>query len=196
VVRLTPSIITLNIERTLQRTLSIRPRFLGAPAEGYEIAGFSCSPREVLVAGPASRVREVASAFTEPVSVEGARTTLVERVNIGLEDPVLRIQGSPRVRVTARIREASEKRTFESLPVAIRGAPATVTPQRVTVVLTGPASIIARVSAEDVQAYVEIGEAQPEGAVPVAVAVASELPGVRVHQTDPVEVTVRPKRRR
>ena len=55
------------------------------------------------MAGPKSRVQEVESAFTEPVSVEAADTTVVENVNLGVDDPLLRIQGSPRVRVTARI---------------------------------------------------------------------------------------------
>ena len=64
------------------------------------------SPPEVRVAGPKSRVQEAEGAFTEPVSVEGASATVVENVNLGVDDPLLRIQGSPRVRVTARIAPA------------------------------------------------------------------------------------------
>jgi hypothetical protein len=48
-------------------------------------------------------VAEVEGAFTEPVSVEAADATVVENVNLGVDDPLLRIQGSPRVTVTARI---------------------------------------------------------------------------------------------
>ena len=48
-------------------------------------------------------IQEVEGAFTEPVSVEAADSNVTENVNLGVEDPLLRIQGSPRVRVTARI---------------------------------------------------------------------------------------------
>jgi hypothetical protein len=40
--------------------------------------------------------------------VEAAQSTVIENVNLGVEDPLLRIQGTPRVRVTARIGPAPE----------------------------------------------------------------------------------------
>jgi len=195
VVRLTPSVITLRLESTLQKTLPIHPRLVGTPAPGYEVASMTCSPRDVRVAGPKSRVREVEAAFTEPVSIEGASSTLVDRVNLGLEDPVLRIQASPRVRVTVEIREVHEKRTFESLSVSVRGTPVTVTPSRVAVILTGPASVMRRVSEELVRPFVELGpDVEPRAVLSVGVEIDPSLSGVTVHQIDPAEVTVLPGR--
>jgi YbbR domain-containing protein len=103
VVRINPSTLTLNLERTVQKMVPVRARLLGRPAPGYEVAEVTAAPPEVRVTGPKSRVQEAEGAFTEPVSVEGAASTVVETVNLGVEDPLLRIQGSPRVRVTARI---------------------------------------------------------------------------------------------
>ena len=103
VVRINPSTLTLNLERTVQKMVPVRPRLLGRPAAGHEVAEVTSAPPEVRVSGPKSRVAEVEGAFTEPVSVEAADTTVVENVNLGVDDPLLRIQGSPRVRVTARI---------------------------------------------------------------------------------------------
>lgn len=103
VVRINPSTLTLNLERTVQKLVPVRARLLGRPAPGHEVAEVTSSPSEVRVAGPKSRVQEVEGAFTEPVSVEAADTTVVENVNLGVDDPLLRIQGSPRVRVTARV---------------------------------------------------------------------------------------------
>jgi YbbR domain-containing protein len=106
VVRINPATLTLNLERTVQKTVPVRPRVLGRPAPGHEVAEVTSNPAEVSVTGPKSRVQEVEGAFTEPVSVESAEATVVENVNLGLDDPLLRIQGSPRVRVTARIAPA------------------------------------------------------------------------------------------
>jgi YbbR domain-containing protein len=108
VVRINPSTLTLNLERTVQKMVPVRARLLGRPAPGYEVAEVTASPPEVRVTGPKSRIQEVEGAFTEPVSVEAAQSTVAENVNLGVEDPLLRIQGSPRVRVTARIAPAPQ----------------------------------------------------------------------------------------
>ncbi|HEY7514957.1 MAG TPA: CdaR family protein, partial [Vicinamibacteria bacterium] len=71
VVKVVPSIVTLNFERTLQRSVPVRARLLGRPAAGYEVAEMTSDPAEVRIAGPKSRVQEIESAYTEPVSVEG-----------------------------------------------------------------------------------------------------------------------------
>ena len=106
VVKITPSLLTLNLERTERKTIPVRPRVTGRPAAGFEIAGVTSDPPEVRVAGPRSRVREIESAFTEPVSVEGASASTAEAVGVGLEDPLLRIEGGSRVRVSVSVTEA------------------------------------------------------------------------------------------
>src|SRR5262249_8879682 len=131
------------------------PRLLGRPAAGFEVAQTTSEPVEVRIAGPRSRVDEVESAFTEPISVEGARGPLTQEVNIGLEDPRLRVQGSPRVRVEVGVNEVRVQRTLEKVPVEVLGSPATVKPSEVSIVLAGPPSEVGLLSAKDVRAFVE-----------------------------------------
>jgi YbbR domain-containing protein len=116
VVRINPSTMTLNLERTVEKTVPVRPRLLGRPAPGHEVAEVTSAPAEVRVTGPKSRVQEAEGAFTEPVSVEAADSTVVEEVNLGVDDPLLRIQGTPRVRVTARIAPAAQATAIASPP--------------------------------------------------------------------------------
>jgi len=195
VVRIAPAILTLDLERTLQKVVPVRPRLVGRPAPGHEVIEVVSEPAEVRIAGPKSRVTDVESAFTEALSVEGALTTVVDDVNIGLEDPVLRIQGSPRVRATARVREAREKRAFASLAVSPRGGAASVRPAAVRVVVSGPASVVKRLAAGDVRAFVEVSGGA-EGSVPVAVEIAPGNTGVTVLEVDPPRVTLRLARRK
>lgn len=196
VVKINPSIITLNFERTLQKVVPIRPRLVGRPSSGYEVAEITADPGEVRMAGPKSRVQEVESAFTEPISVEGAEASVSDSVNIGLEDPLLRIQGSPRVRVMARIREVQEQRTLDGLEIEVRGGTAAVRPARVRVVLRGSAAALKRVGPGQVRPYVEVAGAEGARAVPVAVELAPGLFGVSVERAEPPEVTVRAARRK
>jgi len=190
VVKIAPSIVTLNFERTLQRTVPIRPRLLGRPAPGYEVAEVTSEPAEARLAGPKSRVQEIESAFTEPVSVEGAEANVIDTVTIGVEDPLLRILGSSRTKVTARIREMQDKRTFDDVEVAPRGGAAQVRPGSVRVVVEGPASLVHRLRKEDVHPFVNVaGDAAPRR-IKVAVDLAQE--GLNVLSTEPAEVLVRP----
>jgi diadenylate cyclase len=103
VVKITPSLLTLNLERTERKTVPVRPRITGRPAAGFEITAVTSEPADVRVVGPRSRLREIESAFTEPVSVEGASETTSENVAVGLEDPLLRLEGGSRVRVSVSV---------------------------------------------------------------------------------------------
>ena len=187
VVKVTPSILTLNFERTLEKDVPVRPRLQGRPAPGHEVAEITSEPARVRISGPRSRVQEVESAFTEPVSLDGASQTVVETVNIGLEDPVLRLTGGSRVKVTARIRE-------EHQPHGPRG-PAPRGPGR-----DGPAASRQRPGRAlrprvpppgpgrgEGQAL-RLGHARRPLKAPVAVELSSGLTGVTVVETVPAEV--------
>ncbi len=195
VVRITPSLLTLKLETTRRKTVPVRPRIVGRPAPGFELAEVSCVPPEVHVAGPGSHVQEIATALTEPVSVEAATDTVQQWVNVGLEDPLLRLEGDSRVRVTARVQEARETRLFEGLPVAARGRPARSEPARAAVVVAGPRSQVRALDGSALQLYVHVpdGETLP-AKLPLAVQIASGHPGVSVVETRPPQVTIRPVR--
>lgn len=192
VVKITPAILTLNFERTLEKVVPIRPRILGRPAPGFEVAEVASDPPEARIVGPKSRVQEVESAFTEPVSVEGASSSVVDDLNVGLEDPMLRVQGASRVQVTARIREVHEKRVFGPLPITVRGGPAQLRPSRARITLSGPASVLKEIVADDVRPYVSLAEVRAPRRLPVAVELASGHSGVAVESVEPAEVSVRP----
>lgn len=196
VVKITPSLLTLTFERTLQKVVPVRPRLLGRPAQGYEVAEVSSDPVEVRIAGPKSRVQEVESAYTEPVSVEGARITVVDEVSVGLEDPLLRLQGSPRVRVTARVRQEHERRELDGVEVEVRNGAGTVKPTGVRVVLSGPATALAAVRPSDVHAWVDAASLTGPGSAPVAVELSGRHGGVSVLEVDPAQVAFRPRQAR
>lgn len=194
VVRVNPATIALNFERTLQKTVPVRPRLTGRPAAGFEVAEVASQPAEARVSGPKTRVQEVESAFTEPVSVEGATAAVTEQVSIGLDDPLLRVQGSPRVTVTAQVREAATTRLFEGLPLAVRGGAGRVEPGSVDVTLAGPASILQKVDRSQLKAYADLAQARGRSTAPVAVELQGGLRGVTVKEWTPDHVSVRRRR--
>src|SRR5687768_6365024 len=190
VVKISPAVLTFHLERTLRKVVPVQPRLIGRPAEGFEVAEVTSQPSEVRVEGPTSRVDEVESAFTEPVSVDGAKETVTGNVTIGIADPLLRVLVTPRVKVTARIRERHETRTFRGVAVEVRGSAATARPDRVDVTVTGPASALPSLAAADVRAYVDVARAVGERA-PVAIEIAPGHAGIELKDCDPAAVTLR-----
>ena len=195
VVKITPSILTLNLEATHRKRVPVRPRLVGRPAPGFEVASIASEPTEVLVAGPRSRVHEVESAFTEAVSVDAARETVQQTVNVGLEDPLLRIEGGSRVKVVAAVREARETRVLEALPVVARGLPARLSPSRVAVVVSGPAPGLAALRPDDVRVFVAVPEDATAGRRPLSVELPALPAGLQLVETRPKDVAVQPLRR-
>jgi YbbR domain-containing protein len=124
--------ITLNFERTAQKLVPVRPRMVGRPAQGFEVAEIVSEPAEVRIAGPKSRVQEVESAFTEPVSLEGAQASVTDVVSLGIEDPMLRILDRSRVQVTAKVRAAQERRTCRTCRSACAAERSRLVPRRWT----------------------------------------------------------------
>ncbi|MGE5124921.1 MAG: CdaR family protein [Betaproteobacteria bacterium] len=195
VVKITPSLLTLNLESTRRKVVPVRPRVIGRPADGFEVSSVTSDPPQVRVAGPRSRVQEIESAFTEPVSVEAADHTVQEAVNVGLEDPLLRLEGGSRVQVTARVAEVRETRVFERLPVVARGRPARLVPARVTVVVSGTAAQLKGLQASAVRPWVEVPAGERASRQRLAVELEAAPPGVSVVEVRPADVDVRPLRR-
>jgi YbbR domain-containing protein len=194
VVKVSPSILTLNLERTLQKIVPVRPRLVGRPAPGFEVGEVGSDPVEVRIAGPRSRVQEVEAAFTEPLSIEGAQSNVSDVVNMGLEDPLLRILGSPRVRATVHIQEVEGERALDGLPVDVRGAAAAIRPASVRVVVAGPASLLRSLTPGDVRPWVDASAVAPGASAPVTVELAPGHAGLRVKATSPASVVVRAAR--
>lgn len=191
VVRVSPSIITLNFERTLQKVVPVRPRIIGRPARGYEVAEILAEPAEIRIAGPKSRLQEIESAFTEAISLEGARSDVRDEVGLGLDDPALRVVDVPRARVTARIREERGRKTLPSLKIEARAGVARFQPGSVDVVVEGPFSSLERLGASDVRVWVDAARLRAGTRVAVTVEIAAGFEGVTVYRVDPAEVVVR-----
>ncbi len=194
VVKITPSILTLDLERTLQKVVPVRPRLVGRPAPGYEVAEVTSDPAAVRIGGPRSRVQEVESAFTEPLSIEGAQSNVSDLVNMGLDDPMLRVLGSPRVRATVVIREVEGERALDAVPVVVRGGGGAVRPAAVRVVLAGPASSLQSLAPADVRPWVDLAAVAPGADAPVTVDLSPGHSGLRGKEIVPTSVAVRATR--
>jgi YbbR domain-containing protein len=114
VVRITPALISIVIEKRVTREVPVVAAFAGSPAEGYRQVGQSIEPAVVTVSGPASEVAAVERTLTGTIVLEGRTEDLEVEVR-----PVPDAPAGSRVRVVAPRKPVRVKVTIEPLPLEI-----------------------------------------------------------------------------
>jgi YbbR domain-containing protein len=193
VVQVTPAGFAMVFETAATRHLPVMPAIEGTPAPGFVVGTVTSDPKTVEVIGPESAVTKATEALTEPVSVAGARDTVVENVTVGLLDPALRLRSPRLAAVRVEVRPGPRERTLNDQPVHLRNLgeklSAQSIPAAVDVVLRGSREGISRVQETDVAAYVDLAGLGP-GDYPLPVRV-DDFPDAGVARVVPATVQVR-----
>jgi YbbR domain-containing protein len=160
VLQITPSTVAMSFEPSASRQVPIVPEIDGKPAPGYLAGRPTTDPPTIEVVGPESAVRRVTEAFTDPVSVEGARAPVSEHVNVGFLDPTLRLKNPRPATVTVPIVPGPVEHAMKDRPVHLRNLQPSLSaealPAVVTVSLSGARQALGGVQPDDVTAYVDV----------------------------------------
>jgi len=154
IVQVMPSAIALTFEASATRTVPVLPSVDGRPAPGYVVGTLTAEPASVDIVGPESAVKRATEVLTEPVLIAGSKDRVRETVTIGVLDPTLRI-------VTVQMEPAPAERTVHNRPVHLRdiggGLVAQAEPATVNVTIRGSREGLARITADEVSAFVNVG---------------------------------------
>jgi YbbR domain-containing protein len=104
-VRAIPAEVHFDFERRQVRSVPVVVRFTGEGQNGYVIASQAVDPQELRIVGPTKRVSRVNAAVTDPVDVSAVVGTSEFRVNAFVDDPYVRFESSPQVRVTVTMKK-------------------------------------------------------------------------------------------
>lgn len=127
VLMVTPAAVSIQLERLVTLTLPIEPILVGELPIGYQQDEVFLEPKEVIVSGPESRVKQVASAVVE-ISLDGKREDINEshpvRILDGQKAPVGGLTLTPaNVQVNLPIVQQGGYRDVV-VKVVVRGQPA------------------------------------------------------------------------
>ena len=160
VAQVVPPTIAIEVERSARRRIPVVPAVQGEPAPGFVAGRISAEPATVEIVGPDTRVRQIAEATTEPVSVAGARSRVRDVVTVGVADSSVRLVQPQAATVIVEIWPAPVERTVSDVPVRWRnlgtGFRAQVTPLLVRVSIRGHRDALASVRNDAVQAFVDL----------------------------------------
>ncbi len=102
VVKISPSKVTIKLERTAEALLEVHATVRGKPAAGFRVARIEIEPAHVAIQGPESRIKAGDAAVTAPVDIAGLAQSTIFDADIILPRPELRFvspQTSARVKV-------------------------------------------------------------------------------------------------
>jgi YbbR domain-containing protein len=161
VVQVTPSSVALAFENSATRQLPVIPAIEGMPAAGFVVGKPVSNPATVEVIGPVGAVTHATEALTEPISVEGARQNITETVNVGFQDPALRLKTPRQATVTVPILPGPVERTLQDQPVRLHNLDANLVaravPSGISIILRGSKDGLARIKPDSITAFVDLG---------------------------------------
>jgi len=100
VVQAVPAQIRISFDRRESRQVEVKPRVMGTFASGYRIEQVTALPQSVTIVGPATNVRAVEAAITDPVDASGVVGTATFVTHAYVSDPLVRLADPSPIRVT------------------------------------------------------------------------------------------------
>jgi YbbR domain-containing protein len=166
VAQVMPPSISLSIEKSVRRTVPIVPATDGEPAPGFVVGRMSAEPSTVPIMGPESHVRDVTSATTEPVEIDGRKERVRDVVTVGVTDSSVRlVQQGLKATVVIEILPAPIERQVTGVPVRSRnlgqGLVPRVVPEVVKVDVRGQRDVLGRIRPDTIDAFVDLAGLGP-----------------------------------
>jgi YbbR domain-containing protein len=192
VTQVDPGTVTLTLEKAGSAVVEVRPTLEGEPAAGFVMGDVTVEPSTVVVVGPERRLRASTYGVTDRVSIEGARTTVTQTVNVGVADAELRLREPRLAKVTVRI-EPAGNRTMAGVLITFRdvgpGHQLTADPEMVSITARGPNSLLSALDPATLLPYVDVAGLGPGVYV---LPVRAELPDkLSIAAITPASVSVR-----
>ncbi|MCB9777757.1 MAG: hypothetical protein H6742_04270 [Alphaproteobacteria bacterium] len=164
VVQLSPPAIDVAFDRPLTREVQVRPSVIGEVADGWRLVAVTVQPETVEITGPQSLVREVSEIPTDIIELGSARGDISAEVQLLPPEKVIEIApGSPAsVRIEVDVEAIVAERTFDEVPVMVRGSTDWIPDPRVArVVLRGPQTRVGQISLDRVSVVIQAPEGAP-----------------------------------
>jgi YbbR domain-containing protein len=159
---ISPTVVTVKVQveqRVGYKDVSIRTMLKGAPAPGYWVSNIVVNPSTVTIVGSSDILAKIPGFVeTVPIDVSNATADISKRAALALPEgvSVLNSEGAMvQVSVTPLLGGQTVRRTI-SLQGLKRGQTATISPDSVEVILSGPLPSLQNLAGEDVQVIVDV----------------------------------------
>ncbi len=184
------------IQRGGYRNVVVKVATSGNLANGYRLTNISAYPPSVTVFSTDPKVVDSLPGYVEtaPISLSGLKDDREIRISLNLP-PGISIVGDQTVNVQVGVSTVESSVTLNGMRVEIvggtQGLEASVSPEYVDVIISGPIPLLDSLKASDVRVYVNIAD-DPEGTYQRIPLVEVKIPELQVQSILPgsIEVTI------
>lgn len=189
-----PGIATIEIRLDAMDSIlkPVASRLAVVPSKGYVVVHETVDPIKTMVTGPAALLRQIDSIYTEQKIIDDQKKSISLRLALEIPAGMSFTIAHDSAQVETRV-EALKTRQFENIIVKSSGAwrpgsarmrpgQCIIDPDRVTLKVTGPESLIDGLKTQDIQVTIEIptatfdGYLVPKINLPVGILLASVSP--------------------
>lgn len=197
ITRVTPSSMDLVFEEIIEKTLPIKPVFVGEVSKGYVRERVDMQPAFITVRGPKSVAEKIEQLETKAIDIENLNSHIEMSVQISLPKGISVKEPRPDFYI-AKIRIGSEPVVFKFLDVPIGIVNQTyvtrINPKKFNVVLRGPRTIMETLNKLDIQAFIDLDGKKP-GTFKVIAPTMRIRPEITIEKTwPPINVWVKKER--
>lgn len=188
VVKITPRIVSVNLDPLITKQVAIKPTITGKPVPGYGIGKIVCDPGSLKVWGPESRLEDLSGIPTTPIDVSDISSNVSKIVKIDFKEKDLEIIEEMPIRVEINLVQRLAEKEFVGVPIKILQSPSSVLEARLrekeaVLILRGPAEVVETLSTKDIIVAVNVSDLsqgtyrlKPEITLPLEIEVVSIVP--------------------
>ena len=161
VTRISPDLVTLDIDRMVSREVPVRLALREKVAPGFAVSGIELTPPAVSVTGPSRFVSQLSDVSTDPFDVKGLTTDTEGPVDLTEPNPEVRYSVA-RVDARVHVTEMIADREFRAVDVEVKDPDFKyrVDPKQATLTIRGPAAKLAGLEAKGL-AFVDAKGVEP-----------------------------------
>lgn len=144
------------------RQVTVTPNILADTlSAGYALSSIEYEPQVMLISGPPDALESApGTLFTEPIDLTGRTADFELTTTVVLPNESLFVIGGQSVSISMGITPLLASRQFDRISVEIiglgDGLETTISPQEVTVLMTGPQILLDTLEADDVRAVLDL----------------------------------------
>ncbi|MDD5067945.1 MAG: CdaR family protein [bacterium] len=120
IISVTPSEITIALDKFILKEIPVSPTIINSPAEGYIKTDETFFPEVITIGGPARRVNELNAVRTKPIDIGGVTGTIYKEVELDLPNESMTAYDCKSVQVTIRIKEDFKTETYNKVKIYIK----------------------------------------------------------------------------
>jgi YbbR domain-containing protein len=158
IVRISPPLIEVELDKPMTREVPVVANLVGSINDAWEITSTEIMPSSVTISGPQSRIKNIVSIQTDPISVDGLSQSKTMPTILSLPASTIQSGWNSPIQVKLRLAPLLISKSYSDVPVTVREQSWTSTIPTVEVTLKGPQSYMEELSNSDLSILLSSSE--------------------------------------